>query len=113
MDFQACVRQLWQNDWYDYRCEAYRIGLHLMMLMYIGTSARSAEYVMNLRYRVGLLFVSSVEDLLTPQDTMLYQVWFEDYAQPQLVIDLYHNHTKGLANLPRQQFVWLCRRCVI
>ncbi|ETN36785.1 uncharacterized protein HMPREF1541_09063 [Cyphellophora europaea CBS 101466] len=86
-DFQACVRQLWQNDWYDFRCEAYRVGLHQMMLMHTGTSARSAEYVMNLRYR----------------DTLLYQVWFEDRPQPQLVIDLCRNHTKGLANLPRQQ----------
>ena len=52
-DFLACVRQLWQNDWYDFRCEAYRVGLHLMILLHTGTSARSAEYVMNLRYRVS------------------------------------------------------------
>lgn len=52
-DFQACVRQLWQNDWYDFRCEMYRVNLHLMMLLHAGTSARSAEYVINLRYRVS------------------------------------------------------------
>ena len=103
-DFEACVRQLWQNDWYDFRCEAYRIGLHQMMLMHIGTSARSAEYVMNLRYRVSLAPLHGRQRFLTIQDTLLYQVWFEDRPQPQLVIDLCRNHTKGLANLPRQQF---------
>lgn len=56
MDFEACVRQLWQNDWYDFRCEMYRVLVHFMMLLHGGTSARSAEYVINLRYRVSLVF---------------------------------------------------------
>lgn len=38
------------------------------------------------------------------QDTSIYQVWIEGRAQPQLVVDLCRNHTKGLANLPRQQY---------
>ncbi|KAK7894594.1 hypothetical protein LTR67_006355 [Exophiala xenobiotica] len=87
IDFRVCVGQLWGNDWHDFHCELYRVLLQLMKLLHVNTSARTAEYVMNLRYR----------------DTAIYQVWFEDKSQPQIVIDLCRNHTKGLANLPRKQ----------
>ncbi|KAK5310081.1 hypothetical protein LTR93_012117 [Exophiala xenobiotica] len=87
IDFKVCVGQLWGNDWHDFHCELYRVLLQLMKLLHANTSARTAEYVMNLRYR----------------DTAIYQVWFEDKSQPQIVIDLCRNHTKGLANLPRKQ----------
>ncbi|KAK5358461.1 hypothetical protein LTS03_011278 [Exophiala xenobiotica] len=78
IDYKVCVGQLWGNDWHDFHCELYRVLLHLMQLLHANTSARTAEY-----------------------DTAIYQVWFEDKSQPQIIIDLCRNHTKGLANLPQ------------
>jgi hypothetical protein len=52
-DFEATSRQLWQNDWYDYRHELYRAGLHLLQLLHCGTSGRAGEFERNLCFRVS------------------------------------------------------------
>jgi hypothetical protein len=43
-DLQNTSYQLWQNDWYDFLHELYRVQLHLAILMYCFTSARIGEF---------------------------------------------------------------------
>jgi hypothetical protein len=103
-DFEATSRQLWQNDWYDYRHELYRAGLHLLQLLHCGTSGRAGEFERNLCFRVsdGPLrqpVVNNADDAI--QDITIAQVWVT--TQPQIVLDLRRDKAKGLQNLPREQ----------
>ncbi|KAI9844716.1 MAG: hypothetical protein M1838_002074 [Thelocarpon superellum] len=42
-DFVTLLRQLWQNDWHDYKHEAYRVQLTAALQIFCYTSARVGE----------------------------------------------------------------------
>lgn len=86
-DFLACIMQLWQNDWYDFDHERYRVGLHLLLLLHCNTSARRAEY----------------EREWTYADINVSVVWLDQAKQPQLVIDFQRTKAKGLQDWESEQ----------
>ena len=113
--FHVLLRQMWENDWHEYRHDGYRVLWTAEFQLFMYTSSRTGELVESsarpgtgdgLRYRVRLS-----SSLLTPlsvetdsQKDIAFVVRLHE-GEPEMMITVCRQHAKGMTNTSHRRYV--------